>query len=72
VLMAMLGIQLANHLSQTSIFKDLQIGGYQGGYRGEIYNGIDQLMYPKGGFRYPDSGSEFKYYGMAWNEHVPY
>lgn len=33
VSLAMLGIQLANHLSQTSIFKDFQIGGYQGGYR---------------------------------------
>jgi hypothetical protein len=32
VSLAMLGIQLANHLSQTSIFKDLQIGRYQGGF----------------------------------------
>lgn len=68
VSLVMLGMQLANHLSQLSIFKDLQVGQYFGDY----YNGIGQV-YPANGFHFGDSVSEYNYYEtLAWSEHVPY
>jgi hypothetical protein len=67
VSLAMLGIQLANHVSQTSIFKDLRIGRYRSEY------GTDRLSFSQDKSRSIESVSAFEYYGlMAWSVHVPY
>ncbi|KAG0585576.1 hypothetical protein KC19_2G022100 [Ceratodon purpureus] len=68
VSLVMLGIQLANHLSQTSIFQDLQIGEYRYGGPDMI---TDRSLYE---FQFPDYVPGYlQYYGiMAWSKHVPY
>ncbi|KAG0585577.1 hypothetical protein KC19_2G022200 [Ceratodon purpureus] len=63
VSLVMLGIQLANHFSQTSIFQDLQIDTQ---YYGE-FDVIDSDS------SYPGIYHSSRNYGtMAWNKYVPY
>jgi hypothetical protein len=73
VSLAMLGIQLVNHLSQTSIFKDFQIVRYASKpYRSEMY-GTDTSRFSQDKFWSFESVSAFEYYAlMAWEKHVPY
>jgi len=68
VSLAMLGIQIAHHVSQTAIFKDLQIHRFVG-VPDDIMAPSTNLFFD-GGFK---STEDFHYYiTMAFHEYVPY
>ncbi|KAG0613900.1 hypothetical protein M758_6G138000 [Ceratodon purpureus] len=73
VSLVMLGIQLAHHLSQTTMFKDLQIHKFHYN-RQHFVNSTGHWQY-RDDFHFPNSISDlhYKYYEtMAWSEYAPY